>query len=165
MNHNELCVVNTTEMNIWAFTTEENKNAELERAIQYNESSNKTYRRIAEENPENGYWKTQVERTANAKFAVMTYAEFARMEREELLGQPMQEIDETTYREMFDILPPMKWCTRDGVEMFCMCEMYTGSYTNQYAHDLKSGKFYTKLVDVRDTSTWINEILKKENKG
>ena len=52
------------------------------------------------------------------------------------------------------------WCTVEGVEMFCMSEMWTGTYTTQYAHDHRTGKYYSKMVDVTDRDTWINTYLR-----
>ena len=43
-----------------------------------------------------------------------------------------------------------------------MSEFENGRFTNQYAHDLHSGRYYSKLVDAEDPSTWIHEILKAE---
>lgn len=163
MNKNELCVVNTTQMQIWTFTTEENADYDLNRAIKQNEEDNQRYRQYAEEQPEVETWQNGIKRTETAKYEVMTLAEFDVQERNMLLGGSLEEIDSDTYSEMLDILPPICWCTIDGVEMFCMCEMYTGSYTSQYAHDLKTGKYYTKMVDVRDKNTWINKLLYADN--
>lgn len=89
----------------------------------------------------------------------MTYNEFRALEREKLLGQPLKEIDEDQFYEMLNVLPPIGWTQHKGVEIFCMSEFYTGPYTNQYAHDKTTGKYYTKLVDYTDRSTWIPEIL------
>lgn len=44
--------------------------------------------------------------------------------------------------------------------LYSDAENHGGS--NQYAHDLHSGRYYSKLVDAGDPSTWINEILKAE---
>jgi len=163
MNKNELCVVNTTQMQIWTFTTEENADYDLNRAIKDNEESNQIYRQYAKEQPEAEIWQDAIKKAETAKYEVMTLAEFDMRKRNLILDGPLKEIDADTYSEMLDILPPICWCTIDGVEMFCMCEMYTDSYTSQYAHDLKTGKYYTKMVDVRDKNTWINKLLYADN--
>ena len=49
----------------------------------------------------------------------------------------------------------------NGVEMFCMSEMYSDTYTTQYAYDHRTGKYYCKMVDSEDTSTWIHTLLRK----
>ena len=43
--------------------------------------------------------------------------------------------------------------------MFCTSEMLTGTYTTQYA--AYNGKYYSKIVDVTDESTWIYNCLTK----
>lgn len=90
-----------------------------------------------------------------------TEEEFQAMEKSKLISGEPEEIAADKFNEMLDVLPPLRWCTIDGVEMFCMSEMYTGTYTNQYAHDKSSGKYYTKMVDACDKSTWINNYLRK----
>ena len=40
-----------------------------------------------------------------------------------------------------------------------MSEMYTETYTKQYAYDSKNDRYYVKYVDVKDRSTWIDNIL------
>ena len=92
----------------------------------------------------------------------MTYVEFEAHQRRMLLAGEPEEISEERFYEQFNVLPPIKWVTIGGVEMFCMCEMWTGSYTNQYAHDHKTGKFYTKMVDSADRDTWIHKYLRGE---
>lgn len=110
------------------------------------------------------YWKKRVDEVTeilNKGFSVMSFDEFKAMEKSHLLSGEPEEITADRFNEMLDVLPPLKWCTIDGVEMFCISEMYTGTYTNQYAHDKLNRKYYTKLVDVCDMSTWINNYLRK----
>lgn len=110
------------------------------------------------------YWKNRVDAVTailNNGFSVMLFEEFQAMEKSKLISGEPEEITADKFNEMLDILPPLKWCTIDGVEMFCISEMYTGTYTNQYAHDKSSGKYYTKMVDACDKSTWINNYLRK----
>ena len=101
---------------------------------------------------------------AETRCEIMLYSEFEKFKRDNILSKPLKEITENKYNEMLNVLPPLHYVTRNGITMFCMCEMYTESYTNQYAYDSKNNKYYTKLVDVKDESTWINNIL-NENKG
>ncbi len=110
------------------------------------------------------YWKNQVEaitKKVQAGCKVMTYEEYKQLERNHLLSDKLQEIDADIFEEMLNVLPPIKWCTIGNVEMFCMSEMYTGTFTNQYAHDKHTNKYYRKLVDITDETTWINELLRK----
>lgn len=82
----------------------------------------------------------------------MLYGEYTRKEREALLSQPMKEVTEEQYDEMLCVLPPLRW-TRGVLESFFMSEFWTGTYTTMYASF--NGKFYQKMVDYSDTSTWI----------
>ncbi|MCI8404288.1 MAG: hypothetical protein HFG29_10780 [Eubacterium sp.] len=47
------------------------------------------------------------------------------------------------------------------LEVLSMPEMYSGTYTKQYAYDNQSGKYYSKMVDSEDKSTWIHKLLRK----
>ena len=95
------------------------------------------------------------------EYQVMMWNEFEKLQRDFYIGQPIKEITAEQFDEMLNVLPPLKWCTIDGIEMFCMSEMYSGSYTNQYAHDKRTDKYYTKMVDYMDKTTWINTYLVK----
>lgn len=96
-----------------------------------------------------------------AGFQVMDIAEFKKIERERILSGKLKRITEEKYEDAFDVLPPLYWCTVDGISMFCMSEMYSGTYTTQYAHDHRTGKYYSKMVDSEDTSTWIHHLLRE----
>lgn len=108
-----------------------------------------------------GYYQRQYEDRKKQlnKYVAMTYDEFKKQERERLLSLPLHEITEERFYEMLNVLPPIKWTRRDNVEMFCMSEMFTGTYTDQYAHDHNTGKYFCKLVDLFDESTWIHNYL------
>nr|WP_024835445.1 hypothetical protein [Clostridium sp. 12(A)] len=93
----------------------------------------------------------------NKEYRVMTWSEFEQLQRDSYINQPLEETTEECYENALNVLPPLKWCAIDGVEMFCMSEMYTGTYTNQYAR--YKGKYYTKMVDIMDKTTWINNYL------
>lgn len=105
------------------------------------------------------YWRNRKAEYENAKYEVMTFDEFLNRQKVAMTSGEVTETTAEQFNEMLNILPPMKWCTIAGVEMFCLCEMYTGTYTNQYARI--GDKYYTAMVDVTDTSTWIHNRLKK----
>ena len=71
----------------------------------------------------------------------------------------IKEVTEEQFNAALDVLPPLKWCTIDGIEMFCISEMTDGTYTTQYAHNEHNGKYYCATVDVMDKSTWINNRI------
>ena len=91
------------------------------------------------------------------EYKIMTWDEFEAFQKDYYIGQPIAETTEENFEDMLNVLPPKKWCTINGVEMFCMSEMLTGVYTSQYAKC--NEKYYTKIVDVTDKTTWINNYL------
>lgn len=106
----------------------------------------------------------RAEAMKHERYSVMTYDEFLALERSAILTSEPEEITAERYNEMLDILPPLAWHTSNGIESFCMSEFYTGSYTSQYAKVKATGKYYTKIVDYRDRSTWLENILTPEQK-
>ncbi len=110
------------------------------------------------------YWQNQItayEDKIKAGCQVLSFDEFRRKQREKLISDELTDITAEDFEDAFDVLPPSDWCTIDGVEMFCMSERYIGTYTTQYAHDHKTDKYYCKMVDILDKSTWIHKILRK----
>lgn len=154
----ELCIVNINSMYVHSFITADKAADAIASALandaehlpfwdeQYKQTGNPRDKEIADS-------------YRNADYQAMTFADFLALEREKLLSDPPQEITESRYNEMLDILPPLAWTTHHDVEMFCMSEFYTGTYTTQYAHDQKTGKYYSKLVDYTDKTTWICNLL------
>ena len=70
--------------------------------------------------------------------------------------KPFHEISEEKYMEMLECLPPEKWQTVDGVNIFRMSEYTTGIITGHYAS--YEGKYYTAE---RRTTTPYAEIAKE----
>lgn len=91
---------------------------------------------------------------------VMRYEDFEAAQRAALLADEPEEITEERYNEMLDVLPPLYYTTHNGFTMFCMREMWTASYTTQYAYHRATGKYYSCMVDAADRSTWICERIK-----
>lgn len=113
--------------------------------------------------PENAeYWQKQIDECKNADYRAMRSSDFSRIQRQKFLRQPLHEVTAEDYEEMLDVLPPIHYVEINGVSEFCMMEMFTGTFTNQYAHDKKTGKYYQKLVDVTDRDTWIHKILERK---
>lgn len=144
----------------------ENIQEELNRANEYYKEN---YKKILENSKKysNIYSEEKIQNykdKAEIGCEIMLYSEFEKFKRDNILSKPLKEITEKEYNEMLNVLPPLHYVTRNGITMFCMSEMYTETYTNQYAYDSKNNKYYTKLVDVKDESTWINNVL-NECKG
>lgn len=157
----ELCIVDINSVKLYTFTTVDKAADAIASALandaehlpfwdeQYKQTGNPRDKEIADS-------------YRNANYQVMAFADFLALERERLLSGPPQEITEDKYNEMLDILPPLAWTEHHDVEMFCMSEFYTGPYTTQYAHDHKTEKYYSKLVDYTDKTTWICNLLYPE---
>ncbi len=94
------------------------------------------------------------------EYKVMTWKEFKQFQKSFLFDDELTEITAEVFEDMLGVLSPLYWTEYNDIEMFCISEMYTGTYTNQYAHDKRTNKYYTKMVDSADKSTWICELLK-----
>lgn len=134
----------------------------LQEAIEKHKKDLELFKEYAEkyDDSKNNYWADRIEREKDYKYSILTLAEFRAKEREKYLSSPLKEVSENTFEEMLEVLPPELWVTIDNVNMFCMSEHYTGQYTSQYAWDKSTDKYYTKIVDVTDKSTWIHSVLK-----
>ena len=94
------------------------------------------------------------------EYKVITWNEYEALKRKRYIDDgEIKEVTEEQFNDALDVLPPLKWCTIDGIEMFCISEMTDGTYTSQYAHDKHNGKYYCATVDVMDKSTWINNRI------
>jgi hypothetical protein len=60
-----------------------------------------------------------------------------------------KEITEENWYENLEVLPPEKWETVRGVNIFRMCEYLTGSITAHFAK--LNGKFFTRNCSTRET--------------
>lgn len=150
---------------IWNFCTPETAAVAIESAEKNALESMERASRLAIEIPSmREYWQQQAakHRATIGTYAIMTFEEHQAKERAYILSLPLHEITEERFHEMLNVLPPLKWCRQGCVEMFCMSEFFTDTYTDQYAHDHATGKYYTKLVDYSDQSTWIHEVLKAQ---
>ena len=165
ITNNTLCIVEVVTMRVYTILNDNaNKEDELQKANQYYIDDFQKIKKFAEQYPESEYWQTRYnsEKAKPQKHCkIMTFTEFEKAEREYLLSKELKQITEDVYYDMLNVLPPIKWTTRQNVEMFCMSEMYTCTYTSQYAHDKTNNKYYSKLVDCTDESTWIHNILRK----
>lgn len=162
MNNNELVVVNVNGdyASVWTFCDADNALEAIARAQKSSAETVATYESHIKNYPDRAdYWRSCKAQYENAKYEVMTFDEFLKRQKVAMTSGEVTETTEEQFNEMLNILPPLKWCTIAGVEMFCMREMYTGTFTNQYARI--GDKYYTAMVDVTDEKTWIHERLKK----
>ena len=157
----DFCVVNTYEMHIYSFTTPEKAEEVIAKAKKKYQEDAKKFEELGQNNK---YFAQTAKKCRKATFEAMTFDEFLIRQKKHLLDKPMHEITEERFYEMLNVLPPLCWTQHKNVEIFCMSEFYTGSFTDQYAHDKNTGKFWCKLVDYTDKSTWIPELLYPDNK-
>ena len=162
MNNNELVVVDVNGGfgNIYTFCDADGALEAIEKAQKSAAENIATYESHIKNYPNQAdYWRSCIAEYEKAKYEVMTFGEFLERQKKAMVSGEVTETTEEQFEYALNVLPPLKWCTIAGVEMFCMSEMYTGTYTNQYARI--GDKYYTAMVDVTDTSTWIHERLKK----
>jgi hypothetical protein len=162
MKNDELVVVNVNGgyASVYTFCDADGALEAIERAQKSAAETVATYESHIKNYPDRAdYWRSCKAQYENAKYEVMTFDEFLNRQKKAMVSGEVTETTAERFEEMLNVLPPLKWCTIAGVEMFCMREMYTGTYTNQYARI--GDKYYTAMVDVTDTSTWIHNRLKK----
>ena len=98
---------------------------------------------------------------------IMTLKEFEALDRQFTLARGVIEVDEETFNEMLNVLPPLKWVDRTcekhrcRVNEFCMSEFDHSVYTTQYARAYVDGetRYYSATVDYYDESTWIHNRI------
>jgi len=153
----EIVVADINSLKIWDFVNEgESPDEVLENARKDNVREVQRWEELCKIYPCDEY-DVYLKNAKEAEYKIMAYGEFLKLERDYYLNLPMKEVTREIFDERLDVLPPLKWCTINGIEMFCLREMTTRTYTDQYARD--GDKFYCKTVDVADKSTWIHNIL------
>jgi len=152
---NELCVVDITTLSIFNFADDQEQAKKvLVKAIENNKKDIEIWGNHCKNYPDTEQFKTYLTQAQNKKYEIMTYKEYVKLERDYYINQPLTEITAERFEEMLNILPPKKWTTKHNIEMFCMSEMLTGTYTSQYMYNLVTNKYYHKIVDITDQSTW-----------
>lgn len=137
---------------IYCFCKPEEAPAIIQKA---QEEAAESARRFAEIGGE--YFAKCAENERHAKYELMTFDEFLSRQRAAIMDEPVEETTAEKYEDALCVLPPLHYVTINGVTMFCMGEMLTGTYARQYA---KIGnRFYTAVVDVKDKSTWLHNRL------
>ena len=155
----DILAVNIKTYSIFDFLKDgETEEQLLQRANNSKEKNIKSWMENCKNYPDVESYKKHLKAAQETEYKIMSWNEFKEGERKHLLLNPLEEITEEEWEEMLNVLPPLKWCTITGVEMFCISEMYTGTYTTQYARC--NGKYYCKMVDSEDQSTWIHNFLK-----
>ena len=112
-------------------------------------------------------WTYKSAKHPNEEYQIMTFDEFDALDRELTLAIGVHEVDEETFNEMLNVLPPLKWVDRISekhntkVNEFCMSEFDHSVFTQQYARAFIDGKtrYYSATVDYFDESTWIHNRI------
>ena len=138
----------------------ETKEQLLQRANDSKTRDIASWTRNVEQYPDVEDFRNYLKSAQEKEYKVMTWKEFKQFQKSFLFDDELTEIIAEVFEDMLGVLPPLYWTEYNDIEMFCISEMYTGTYTNQYAHDKRTNKYYTKMVDSADKSTWICELLK-----
>ena len=161
MNNNmEYVIVNVNGgfSHVYDFCTPETAQKIIDRATEKARETVETYNSHIVNYPERAdYWESCKKEYETAKYEMMTFEEYLSRQKKAMVSGEVTEITEENYNDALNCLPPLKWCNREGFELFCMREMYTGTYTTQYAK--KNGKYYRAMVDASDENTWIHNRL------
>lgn len=107
-------------------------------------------------------FKSSLKEYENAVYKVMTFDEFLVLQKKYYCNELPVEIKKEEYYSQMDVLPPILYGSINNIDMFCMSEFLTGTFTSQYARiKLSDGnyKYYTKIVDVTDKKTWIYNYI------
>ena len=160
----DILAVDTSTLTVYDFLRDgESEQELLQRAYNSNTESIAHYEVIIAEKPESnsdGFFTKQLENAKKREYKVITWDEYMTLKRKHYIdGGKITEVAEEDFNNALDVLPPLKWCTIDGIEMFCMQEMTEFSYTTQYAHNKHNGKYCCATVDVMDKNTWINNRI------
>ena len=160
----DILAVDTSTLTVYDFLGDgETEQELLQRAYNSNTRNIAHYEAIIAENPESnsvGFFTKQLENAKKREYKVVTWNEYITLKRKRYIDNgEITEVTAEQFNDALDVLPPLKWCTIDGIEMFCISEMTDGTYTSQYAHDKHNGKYYCATVDVMDKSTWINNRI------
>lgn len=97
------------------------------------------------------------EQPEHADAYVIHFDLWLREKEDRYLACGIREIDAAAYDDALNVLPPLQWVHRDGVERFCMSEFTSGNITNQYARLRRHGveRFFVKAVRFNDQATYI----------
>lgn len=158
----EMWIINTYDMYPYTYCKVNDVASALKDAQEHNASEIARLEAILKQYPGNSVFAPMLRTARNARYEAMTWDEYEARQRAHLLAGEPQEVTKEHFYEQLNALPPLHWCTINGVEMFCMSEMLTGSYTAQYAYDNSTGKYYSKTVDSQDRNTWINTYLRRQ---
>ena len=161
---NDIIVVDISQMYVYSSLRNGETEAELlNRAVEANNKDIEAWKNHIKNYPETEAFKEYLKTAEAKKFKVMTWDEYEQGEHNYYINRPLKEITADRFNEMLNILPPKCWTTINGVEMFCMSEMLTGTYTDQFARI--GDKYYNKIVNLADRKTWIYNFIENQRRS
>lgn len=155
---NETVVADPNLLQNWDFVPKgEDGHITLEKARQYQANQIRSLEKILKECTNQDYrreWEKQLAVVKNCEYLLMSFSEFKAKERDRYLSIPIRQVTEEQFQQALECLPPLHYTRHpDGSTSFCISEMLTGPYTEQY-FQCSEGCF-RKTVICYDRSTWI----------
>lgn len=105
------------------------------------------------------YWKQQIAAYDEDKPQIETYGSYKKRERDEMLSGDPKEITEEKWWDAYEVLPPCGLVINSRYTMFYISEALSGLYHSCYLEDKQTGRYWTKICDVSDRSTWLDVVL------
>ena len=160
---NDLYIYDTSSASVYSIlpkpATEEEQQKAIDKARAMTADRIKLYtQRLEEYGPVNNYYESWLKAEKKRDFKVLNFDELMQAQREFWLSKEATETTEAEFFEMLEVLPPLKWTTQNGFEMFCMSEFTSGCYTTQFAHHKETDKYYCATVSPYDRETWIDNL-------
>ena len=112
----------------------ETKEQLLQRANDSKTRDIASWTRNVEQYPDVEDFRNYLKSAQEKEYKVMTWKEFKQFQKSFLFDDELTEITAEVFEDMLGVLSPLYWTEYNDIEMFCISEMYTGTYTNQYAH-------------------------------
>lgn len=160
--NSEIVAVNVVNGSIFDYLREgETESDLLARALKHRERELALCQKNVRDYPDDELQRGFLDEAIKAEYRIMSYDDYLDLQRHFYLDSEIKEVSAEEWQEMLNILPPYKWCSRNGVEMFCNSEMEFGTYTMQYAR--RGDRYFGKVVDSADESTWIDVLLNKKD--
>jgi hypothetical protein len=157
-------VTNKHNFSVFSYVREwETDQEALERARAYYQESIARYEEIIADqgNGKDDYWLNCLNKSKKEMetLQIETEEAYRARVRDGYLTPPAKETTEEHYWDMLEVLPPCAFTSNARYEMFYVSEAYDLTYHSFYLHDKTIGKYWEKLCDAKDRSTWIDVAL------
>lgn len=133
------------------------------RALDYYSRTIARYEEIIAEqgNGKDDYWLNCLnkEKKEMESLQIETEEAYLARVRKGYLSVPAKEVTEDRYWEMLEVLPPCAFTMNERYAMFYVSEAHYLTYHSFYLHDKATGKYWEKLCDAKDRSTWLDVAL------